>query len=204
MKTKLFFFAITLLAFLGHSMAQSHDPNRRSAFALKVVYDMPDYNVQQNIQSDLNYGKAIGITRHASAGFSLRIPVWRFVYVQPEALYSFSSDWDSCLNESGYFRQLTTAFKDRSASFLDIPIYAGVRWVPLDILALRLYAGPIFNFAIDGKRLERDKDSFNIAAGLGVDVLNLVFVDAGYRRGMKGKEMIEDSDMWFVAVSLRL
>ena len=200
---------ILLLSFAAPASAQSIDkvvkPRKKqsSAFYLKAQYASPDCKFVSNIKDDIARSKAIGVMSHCSLGFSLRIPVWRYIYIQPEIYYSIQTDWDSAALQSGIFRQCLYAFRNRQQSHFDIPLNIGVRWEPAKAFATRAYlSGMIRMQLIQGNFTLYE--NYAVRAGVGIDLLNFLTFDAGYCVEMNKLTIFDDTGHYFFGLGIKL
>lgn len=175
---------------------------QQSALFLKAAYITPDLNIMENINADLDYG-TLGILRGASLGLALRIPIWNFIYIQPEALYSYQSNWEEYQGERGLL-PVWNSFKNRTGDRVDVPIFAGVRWDPIDVLAVRGYVGAIGLFTSDEGKLGFQKGQYRAAAGVGVDVLRFLTADITYSCNLEDWQTIFDHPTIYLSVGLKL
>ena len=203
-------FLLILLACCSNTYSQAKDmvskPHKRqtSGFYLKAYYFSPTYNIPKAISNDLNVGKACGIISHTNIGFSYRIPIYRSFYIQPEALYCLNTNWeDAYLNRDSFFPRMTYAFNNRLNSQFDFPIHIGLRWCPSKLFAARVYAGPIFQFTLVQGNFNFTPGYF-LSMGVGLDLLNFLCLDAGYRVGMYNLTIYENTARYFLALSIKL
>lgn len=198
-----------LLAIVAPAAAQKPDeiikPRKRqhAAFYLKAYYNNPEYNFVTNIKDDIARSKTMGVMSHSSLGFSYRIPVWRYLYLQPEFQYSLHTDWDSAALRSNFFSQTIDAFKRKESSNFDIPIYIGARWEPVRIFAARAYAGAMVRFCRVAGEFNL-YDNYQLRAGVGLDLLNLLCIDVGYSVEMNKLTIYDDTALYFLALSIKL
>ena len=108
---------------------------QKAWFSIQFDYSHHNVNFVEDIRGDIAFAKAPGVFRHSSIGVALRIPVWRFIYVQPEVLYGLSTNWEEAAVQTGFFSQMAYAFKNRNASILQVPFHIGCRWEPADLFA---------------------------------------------------------------------
>lgn len=213
MKTKKILSMLLLTAVAAAAFAQTAAeveqkakprPKDSSRFGLKASYDAPDPNFGSHLRSDMDWGEAAGIARSGMAGFTLKIPIGRTFYVQPEALFGFTSDWAGAGAQTGVFDQLAYGFSNRTSTNFDVPLYVGAKWSRSKLFRVRGYAGPRFHFAWVGKEFYKDFNSFDISAGAGIDLFDFVSVDVGYRVGMNGFNIIDNSGRWTLSAGLLL
>lgn len=174
-----------------------------SAFYLKAHYSSPDFNVISSIKDDINRAHAMGVMSRSALGFSLRIPVWRMLYIQPEIFYSIQTDWDSASLQSGFLRQTIYAFRHREGSNFDIPLNIGVRWEPAKLFAARAYFGPMIRMQLAHGNFSL-YENYIMRVGIGLDLLNFLTLDAGYGVEMNKLTIFDESDYYFFGVGLKL
>lgn len=202
-----------LLALCSSAFCQTKDvkdmivkPRKKQtpAFYFKAYYLSPSYDLLNSINTDINHGKAFGILSHTNIGFSYRIPIYRSFYIQPEALYCLNTNWeDAYLNRDSFFPRMTYAFNNRLNSQFDFPIHIGLRWCPSKLFAARVYAGPIFQFTLAQGNFNFTPGYF-LSMGVGLDLLNFLCLDAGYRVGMNNLTIYENTARYFLALSIKL
>lgn len=176
---------------------------QQAAFYFKAYYNSPDYNIIPNIKDDIARTKAMGVMSHSSIGLAYRIPVWQYIYLQPEFQYSLVTDWDSAALRKNFFSQTIEAFKIRDCSNFDIPILLGVRWEPARIFAARAYAGAMIRFLHIGSDFNY-YENYRLRAGVGLDLLNFLCIDAGYSVEMNKLTIYDDTALYFLALSIKL
>ncbi len=201
---------ILLLALIVPSHAQSIDkiikPKKKQspAFHIKAYYFSPSYAIISSFKNDAHYGNGVGVFRNGALGFSYRIPIYRSFYIQPEALYCLNTNWeDAYLNRDSFFPRMTYAFNNRLNSQFDFPIHIGLRWCPSKLFAARVYAGPIFQFTLAQGNFNFTPGYF-LSMGVGLDLLNFLCLDAGYRVGMYNLTIYENTARYFLALSIKL
>ena len=177
---------------------------QKAWFSIQFDYSHHNVNFVEDIRGDIAFAKAPGVFRHSSIGVALRIPVWRFIYVQPEVLYGLSTNWEEAAVQTGFFSQMAYAFKNRTASILQVPFHIGCRWEPADLFAARAYIAPVFDFVISDGTFQSTLPRYSLSAGVGLDLLGFLLVDVGYRKGMNRMQFRPDSDFFFASVGLRL
>ena len=179
-------------------------PKRQQpAFYFKAYYNSPDLNFISNIKDDINRTKAMGVLSHSSIGFAYRIPIWQSLYIQPEFQYNLVTNWDSASLRRNFFSQIAEAFNTRYCSNFDIPVNIGVRWEPARIFAVRAYAGAMIRFCHIGSNFEL-YDNYCLRAGVGLDLLNLLCIDAGFSVEMNKLTIYDDTALYFLALGIKL
>jgi hypothetical protein len=99
----------------------------------------------------------------------------RRFYIQPELLYAFKS-----ANLEENFSQVIT--KNTKISSIDLPVLLGFKIINVNLLNLRIFAGPHFAFTVKNNFADTYKSAgFNFAGlmGVGVDVVKFT-VDFRY------------------------
>ena len=180
---------ILLLALIVPSHAQSIDkiikPKKKQspAFHIKAYYFSPC---------------------NGALSFSYRIPIYRGLYLQPEALYSFASDWEAATLKNGFLNQTYYAFSHREANFFDIPFHIGYRWQPISIFATRIYGGAMLHFTLANHDFRFQQHFYHVLAGVGLDLLKIFSVDVGYRVGLDGLKLIDNAEQFYASLSFKL
>ncbi len=201
---------ILLLALIVPSHAQSIDkiikPKKKQspAFHIKAYYFSPSYAIISSFKNDAHYGNGVGVFRNGALGFSYRIPIYRGLYLQPEALYSFASDWEAATLKNGFLNQTYYAFSHREANFFDIPFHIGYRWQPISIFATRIYAGAMLHFTLANHDFRFQQHFYHVLAGVGLDLLKIFSVDVGYRVGLDGLKLIDNAEQFYASLSFKL
>lgn len=198
-----------LVAFGSSAFSQDIDkiirPRKRQtpALYLKAYYLSPSINMVNAIRADITYGETLGVIRNINIGLSYRIPIYRFIYIQPEAIYGFATDWnDAFQSRDNFFPRIGYAFEHRLYSSFDFPIHIGARWCPSKLFAARAYLGPVFNFTL-AKKDFRYTPGYVFSTGVGLDLLNILSVDAGYRIGMYNLTIYNETAHFFLATSIK-
>lgn len=199
-----------LLALCSSAFCQAKDmiikPRKRQspAFYLKAYYLSPSYDLLQSFNADIQHAKAFGVFSHTSVGFSYHLPLYRSLYLQPEALYTLVTDWDDAyLSRDRFLPRLAYAFNNRYLSQFDLPVHLGLRWCPSKLFAARAYAGALFRFTLEQSHFHYSPGYF-FSAGAGLDLLNFLSLDIGYRVGMYNLTIYEETAHYFLAVSIKL
>ncbi|MBO4307188.1 MAG: hypothetical protein J5848_02615 [Bacteroidales bacterium] len=121
-------------------------------------------------------------------GLMFRLKFGRIVYLQPEANFSISSVWDSVDNADNFMDKIITSFDKLQQVNLSVPILLGFRLIQIeDFMALRIFAGPEFYTSIETATSGNfNFNDYSILAGVGIDLLNLLYVDARVTRFSDG------------------
>lgn len=204
------FFLLFLLAFACSAMGQTDanfkdkpKPKKKehARFSLVTYYFSEDYNFKHNIIADLDYSRSAGLARHMMVGFSFNIPIGHVFFLRPEAVFALNTDWEKAAEEQSVLNELTYGYRHREGVLMDVPFYFGAKWSPAKIFVARAYVGPAFHFGwLDGKFYYPFRD-YSLTAGAGVDLLNFVTIDGGYRLGMDGISF-SGMNQWFLKVGL--
>jgi hypothetical protein len=178
-------------------------PKRKdqSHFTLKVYYYTPNLKLKDNFMTDYSIGKVSGVANHSALGFSLYIPLGQTFFLQPEALFSLTTDWMAASNENSILGEFSYAFKHRDGIAMDVPLLFGVKWAPSKMLRAKAYVGPMFHLGWLQKEFQSNFNPYTITVGGGLDLLNFLAVDMGYMVRMKGMSYTHHSQ-WFVAVGI--
>ena len=185
------------------------------AIGPKVGYQTAKLSYQKE---DIKAGFANSFT----AGLFGRITIGRF-YVQPEAMYFqteklFSLDVQNV--GQGWLPEENVNFTLNTMN-LQVPVLLGFKVIDLDLIALRVHAGPTANFTLasktlfdhtytltpnDGESITLDKDdqafdtksiAWGVQAGVGLDILSRITLDVNYNFGISkifGANLIENTE----------
>lgn len=199
------FLAVTCMA-VGQTEMDSKDkpkPRRKdqSHFTLKAYYYSPNLKLKNNIVRDLDVGTISGIASHTTLGFSLYIPLGKTFFIQPEALFSLTTDWVAASHESGVWREFKYAFSHRTGTAMDVPLLVGVKWAPSKLFRAKAYLGPTFNLGWREKEFQSVFNPYVLTLGVGLDLLNFLALDMGYMMWMDGMAYTNFS-RWFMAVGI--
>ena len=174
-----------------------------TAFYLKAQYCSPEFNVISSIKDDINRAHAMGVMSKSALGLSLRIPIWHVIYIQPELFYSIQTNWDSASLQSGFLRQTFYAFKHRECSYFDIPLNIGARWEPAKAFAARAYVGAMIRFQLAQGNFSL-YENYLLRAGIGLDLLNFLTIDAGYGIEMNRLTIFDETGSYFLTLGIKL
>ena len=199
---------LLLVSFAFAAMGQTDEvpkpvkpkPREHARFTLKAYFS-PNYHFKSNILDDLDYGEMAGIARHANVGFSLKIPLGHVFFLQPEALFSLNTNWYDASLESGYFSEFVYAFKYRTGTNMDVPLYLGVKWSPSKLFAAKAYVGPMFHFGWVHKEFYKEFKQYSVVMGGGLELLNFLSLDGGYMFDMNGMTF-RGRSQFFIAAGL--
>lgn len=185
------------------------------AIGPKVGYQTAKLSYQKE---DIKAGFANSFT----AGLFGRITIGRF-YVQPEAMYFqteklFSLDVQNV--GQGLLPEENVNFTLNTMN-LQVPVLLGFKIIDLDLIALRVHAGPTANFTLasktlfdhtytltpnDGESITLNKDdqafdtksiAWGVQAGVGLDILSRITLDVNYNFGISkifGANLIENTE----------
>ena len=166
-------------------------PARAQLFqmGLKLQYSSESVdNMINNVTSEVQ-NFSTEFLKGCEAGLLLRVNVGRFITIQPEANFSIGSIWDSVDAQSDFISSTITAFQNVQTVNLSVPVLAAVHLVDIERLVdLRVFAGPEFYTTIKGATSESGMDfsKYSILAGVGVDLFDIIYVDARVARYSKG------------------
>ena len=204
--SKITLFAL-LVAFFSMASAYAETPSgskpkkQKAALSLKMNYFTPSYDFINALSRNLNDG-AFGIFSHSTVGLSLRIPVWRSLYIQPEVHYGIATNWEEAAHKNNFFSKMANAFNNRQFSYFDVPLFFGFRWEPVKLFAARAYFGPLMHFSLLNKQFNI-LGQYSLACGAGLDLLNFLSLDAGYRIGMQKLSFLEETGTYFLTLGLK-
>jgi hypothetical protein len=174
----------------------------------------------------LSYAKddiKAGFANSFTAGLFGRVTIGNF-YVQPEVMY-FQTEKLFSLNvqnvSEGWLPEENVNFTLNSVN-LQVPVFLGFKVLDLDVIALRVQAGPTANFTLSSQTLfdktytltpdegeaitlgENEEQAFDtktiawgIQAGVGVDVLKKITLDINYNFGISklfGENLINKTE----------
>ena len=201
----LLFLAVTSMA-MGQTEMETKEkprPKRKdqSHFTLKAYYYTPNLKLKDNFMRDMDMGKIAGVANHSTLGFSLYIPIGQSFFLQPEALFSLTTNWVAASHESGAINEFRYAFSHREGLAMDVPVLFGVRWAPAKAFRAKAYIGPTFNLGWLHKEFQTNFNPYALTLGVGLDLLNFLAVDMGYMLWMDGLRYT-NSSRWFVAVGI--
>ena len=201
----LLFLAVSCMAVAQTEMENKEKPRPKrkdqSHFTLKAYYFSPNLKLKDNFTTDMGIGKISGVANHSALGFSLYIPLGQTFFLQPEALFSLTTDWMAASHEGGAIGEFTYAFKHRDGIAMDVPLLFGVKWAPSRRFRAKAYIGPMFHLGWLQNEFQSDFNPYTITVGGGLDLLNLLAVDMGYMVRMDGMSYTHRSQ-WFVAVGI--
>ena len=178
-------------------------PKRRdqSHFVLKAYYDTPNLKLKDNFVTDLGMGKIAGVANHSRLGFSLYIPLGQSFFLQSEAVFSLTTDWEAASYEGSVWSEFWYAFKHRTGTAMDVPLMFGVKWAPSRMFRAKAYLGPTFNLGWQQKEFQSNFSTYALTLGVGLDLLNFLSVDMGHMLWLRGLTYTQYS-RWFVAVGI--
>lgn len=178
-------------------------PKRRdqSHFTFMANYYSSNLKLRDNFTTDLDMGKISGVARHSSLGFGLYIPLGQYFFLQPEVLFSLTTDWVAASHEGGVVNEFTYGFKHRSGTAMDVPLLFGVKWAPAKMFRAKAYVGPTFHLGWLQKEFQSQFNPYSLTMGAGLDLLNFLAVDMGYMLLMDGMSYARSSH-WFVSLGI--
>ena len=178
-------------------------PKRKdqSHFTLKVNYYTPNLKLMDNFTTDLDLGKIAGVASHSSLGFGLYIPIGQYFFLQPEVLFSLTTDWEAASYEGSVLKEFSYGFKHRYGTAMDVPLLFGVKWAPSKMFRAKAYVGPTFNLGWVQKDFQSRFNPYTLTVGAGLDFLNFLAVDMGYMLLMDGMAYAQYS-RWFLSLGI--
>lgn len=184
MKKRVLILAFLLVAVCIPARAQLFQMGLKLQYSSESVDDMIN-NVTSEVQ---NF--STDFLKGCEAGLLLRVNIGRLITIQPEANFSIGSIWDSVDAQTDFISSTITAFQNVQTINLSVPVLAAVHLIDLEkLLDLRVYAGPEFYTTIKGATEEGGMDfgKYSILAGVGVDLFDVLYVDARVARYSKGE-----------------
>lgn len=182
MKKRFLILAFLLAAVCIPARAQLFQMGLKLQYSSSSVDDMIN-NVTNEVQ---NFSTEF--LKGCEAGLLLRVNVGRLITIQPEANFSIGSIWDSVDAQSDFISSAVTAFQNVQTVNLSVPVLAAVHLVDIDrLIDLRIFAGPEFYTTLKGASDSgMDFSKYSILAGVGVDLFDILYVDARVARYSKG------------------
>lgn len=178
-----------ILAFL---LAAVCIPARAQLFqmGLKLQYSSSSVdNMINNVTNEVQ-NFSTEFLKGCEAGLLLRVNVGRLITIQPEANFSIGSIWDSVDAQTDFISSAMTAFQNVQTINLSVPVLAAVHLIDLEKLVdLRVFAGPEFYTTIKGATSDSGMDfsKYSLIAGVGVDLFDVLYVDARVARYSEGE-----------------
>ena len=178
-----------ILAFL---LAAVCIPARAQLFqmGLKVQYSSSSVDDMINNVTNEVQNFSTEFLKGCEAGLLLRVNVGRLITIQPEANFSIGSIWDSVDAQTDFIASAMTAFQNVQTVNLSVPVLAAVHLIDLEKLVdLRVFAGPEFYTTIKGATSDSGMDfsKYSLIAGVGVDLFDVLYVDARVARYSEGE-----------------
>lgn len=178
-----------ILAFL---LAVVCIPARAQLFqmGLKVQYSSSSVDDMINNVTNEVQNFSTEFLKGCEAGLLLRVNVGRLITIQPEANFSIGSIWDSVDAQTDFIASAMTAFQNVQTVNLSVPVLAAVHLIDLEKLVdLRVFAGPEFYTTIKGATSDSGMDfsKYSLIAGVGVDLFDVLYVDARVARYSEGE-----------------
>lgn len=184
MKKRIIILALMLAAVCIPARAQLFQMGLKMQYSSSSVDDMIN-NVTEEVQ---NFSTEF--LKGCEAGLLLRVNVGRLITIQPEANFSIGSIWDSVDAQTDFISSTMTAFQNIQTINLSVPVLAAVHLIDLEKLVdLRVFAGPEFYTTIKGATSDSGMDfsKYSIIAGVGVDLFDVLYVDARVARFSEGE-----------------
>lgn len=184
MKKRFLFLAFLLAAVCIPARAQLFQMGLKLQYSSSSVDDMIN-NVTNEVQ---NFSTEF--LKGCEAGLLLRVNVGRLITIQPEANFSIGSIWDSVDAQTDFIASAMTAFQNVQTINLSVPVLAAVHLIDLEKLVdLRVFAGPEFYTTIKGATSDSGMDfsKYSLIAGVGVDLFDVLYVDARVARYSEGE-----------------
>ncbi|MBP5189586.1 MAG: hypothetical protein J6031_01570 [Bacteroidales bacterium] len=156
---------------------------------LKVQYSSESVDDMINNVSGEVQNFSTEFLKGCEAGLLLRVNVGRLITIQPEANFSIGSIWDSVDAQTDFISSTVTAFENVQTVNLSVPVLAAIHLIDLQKLVdLRVFAGPEFYTTIKGATDSgMDFSKYSIVAGVGVDLFDIIYVDARVARFSEGE-----------------
>ena len=149
---------------------------------LKVQYSTTSIDEMINDVTATYQNPSTDFLKQCEGGLMARINVGRWISAQAEANFSIGSVWDSVDAQGDFINAAMYAFSHVETVNLSVPVLAELRLLRLEnTLDLRLFAGPEFYTTIKGAKESQgniDFANYSIVAGVGVDLFNVIYVDA--------------------------
>ncbi len=184
MKKRFLILAFLLAAVCIPARAQLFQMGLKLQYSSSSVDDMIN-NVTNEVQ---NFSTEF--LKGCEAGLLLRVNVGRLITIQPEANFSIGSIWDSVDAQTDFIASAMTAFQNVQTINLSVPVLAAVHLIDLEKLVdLRVFAGPEFYTTIKGATSDSGMDfsKYSLIAGVGVDLFDVLYVDARVARYSEGE-----------------
>lgn len=184
MKKRFLILALLLAAVCIPARAQLFQMGLKVQYSSSSVDDMIN-NVTNEVQ---NFSTEF--LKGCEAGLLLRVNVGRLITIQPEANFSIGSIWDSVDAQTDFIASAMTAFQNVQTVNLSVPVLAAVHLIDLEKLVdLRVFAGPEFYTTIKGATSDSGMDfsKYSLIAGVGVDLFDVLYVDARVARYSEGE-----------------
>ena len=184
MKKRFLILAFLLASVCIPARAQLFQMGLKLQYSSSSVDDMIN-NVTSEVQ---NFSTEF--LKGCEAGLLLRVNVGRLITIQPEANFSIGSIWDSVDAQTDFIASAMTAFQNVQTVNLSVPVLAAVHLIDLEKLVdLRVFAGPEFYTTIKGATSDSGMDfsKYSLIAGVGVDLFDVLYVDARVARYSEGE-----------------
>ena len=184
MKKRFLILAFLLAAVCIPARAQLFQMGLKVQYSSSSVDDMIN-NVTNEVQ---NFSTEF--LKGCEAGLLLRVNVGRLITIQPEANFSIGSIWDSVDAQTDFIASAMTAFQNVQTVNLSVPVLAAVHLIDLaKLVDLRVFAGPEFYTTIKGATSDSGMDfsKYSLIAGVGVDLFDVLYVDARVARYSEGE-----------------
>lgn len=173
---KVFILFAMIFAMAGMSHAQLLDMGLKLSYGSQDPQDIIN-DVQGQVQ---DFSNATAFLKQCNAGLMFRLNLGNHLYIQPEANFGLNSVWDSVEAQNNLLDRISTGFGQLKSVNLNVPVLVGLKLFDLDgLLDLRVFAGPEFYTTINSASNGGfDFQTWSAIAGVGVDLLNFVYVDA--------------------------
>jgi len=122
------------------------------------------------------------------AGLFVRLNIGRWITLQPEANFSIGTIWDSVDAQPDFISSAMYTFQNVETVNLSVPVLAAIHLLDIEkLLGIRVFVGPEFYTTIKGATGEgMDFSKYSLIAGVGVDLLGALYVDARATRFSSG------------------
>ncbi len=174
MKKRFFILAMLLIGSMGVANAQFLN------LGLKVGYSTTSVDALINNVSTEVQNANVNFLRQCDLGLMVRLNIGSRFYLQPEANFSISSVWSEQDSTADFMTVVNHAMDSLQSVNLSIPALVGFKLVDIEnFMAIRLFAGPEFYTTFEtASNSGFNFEDFAILAGVGVDLLNFLYVDA--------------------------
>ena len=179
---KTLLFLLLVCGMMMPAKAQLFQMGMKLQYSSESVDDMVNSvsNEAQNFSTDFLKG--------CEGGLFLRLNVGRWITVQPEANFSIGSVWDSVDAQDNFFNAAMAAFSNVQTVNLSVPVLVSLHLLDIEkTMDIRVFAGPEFYTTVKGASEEgMDFSKYSLIAGVGIDLLDVIYVDARVARYSEG------------------